>query len=69
MKRAIMCIGAAALLAAAFLLGRSTGIRHAIEDSEMAIVEFNDSDIPNSYDIRIWIDLDGQSYEHYGYIG
>lgn len=69
MKRAIMCIGVAALFAAAFLLGRGAGIRHAIEDSEMAIVEFNDPDIPDSYDIRIWIDLDGQSYEHYGYIG
>ncbi len=70
MKRIALGIGMAALAAAAFLFGRTTGIRHAIEDAEMSIVEFGDPEgIPGDFDLRIWIDLDGETYEHFGYIG
>lgn len=70
MKRVLIGVCAAALLVAAFVLGRMDRIRHAIEDSEMCIVEFNDEEVlRKGYDLRIWIDLDGQSYEHFGYIG
>lgn len=70
MKRIALGIGMAALAAAAFLFGRTTGIRHAIEDAEMSIVEFGDPEgIPGGFDLRIWIDLDGETYEHFGYIG
>ena len=57
-------------IVASFALGRIDGIRHAIEDSEMCIVEFGDEEVlQQGYDLRIWIDLDGQSYEHFGWIG
>lgn len=58
------------VIVASFALGRADGIRHAIEDSEMCIVEFGDPDVEQQgYDLRIWIDLDGQSYEHFAFIG
>lgn len=70
MKRVLIGVCAAALLVAAFVLGRIDGVRHAIEDSELCVVEFNDEEVlQKGYDLRIWIDLDGQSYEHFGYIG
>lgn len=69
MKKIMLFVSVAALLVGAFLLGRFDGIRHAVEDSELWIVEFDDPDIPGNYDLRIWIDLDGQSFEHFGYIG
>lgn len=57
-------------IVASFVLGRIDGIRHAIEDSEMWIVEFDDPDVEQQgHDLRIWIDLDGQSYEHFAFIG
>lgn len=70
MKRIALGIGVAVLVAAAFLFGRTTGIRHAVEDAELYIVEFGDPEgIPEDFDLRIWIDLDGQTYEHFAYIG
>ena len=54
---------------ASFLAGRSSGIRHAIEDCEIWAVECYDPDNPaasawGEYDLRVFIDLDGQTYEH-----
>lgn len=69
MRTFAIILVAAALLFAAFTIGRICGVKHAIEDAEMCIVEFDDPDIPVGYDLRIWIDLDGQSYEHFAYIG
>lgn len=52
------------------VLSFSLGVRHAIYNLEMCIVEFDDPDvIEKGFDVRIWIDLDGHTYEHYGYIG
>lgn len=52
------------------VLSFSLGVRHAIYNSEMCIVEFDDPEVfEKGFDVRIWIDLDWQTYEHYGYIG
>ena len=70
MKKVFIIAIIVALVVASFALGRIDGIRHAIEDSEMCIVEFGDPDVEQQgYDLRIWIDLDGQSYEHFAFIG
>ena len=62
------------ILAAAFLAGRSEGIRHAIEDSEIWTVDRYDPENPedsewNGYDQLIFIELDEQLYEHGMYQG
>ena len=69
MKKAIAIIAILAIIAGAFLLGRSEGIRHAIEDSEIWTVDCYNPDDPessawNGYDQLIYIELDGQQYEH-----
>lgn len=68
MKKLILGIAVAIALVTAFTLGRIEGIRHAIEDSCLYVMEFDD-EYPDKFDIRIWIDLDGHVYEHFGYIG
>lgn len=50
-------------------VGRSSGIRHAIEDSEIYATERYDPDRPeasewNGYDLRVHIEIDGKTYEH-----
>ena len=72
-----MLIAVAALLAAAalFAAGRQEGIRHAIEDSCIWTVECYDPDNPeenarqDGTDQTIYIDLDGNLYEHGMYQG
>ena len=56
-------------IAAGYHAGRTSGIRHAIEDSEIYATERYDPDRPeasewNGYDLRVFIDLDGKTYEH-----
>ncbi|MBQ8708550.1 MAG: hypothetical protein IJ523_10725 [Succinivibrionaceae bacterium] len=71
MKR-IALIAAAMILVAAlsFAAGRTEGIRHAIEDSEIWTVECYDpadpyrNERPDGTDQTIYITLDGQDYEH-----
>lgn len=65
MKKALLIIGIVAGILVAFILGRMQGIRHAIDDCEMFITEFPDD---NTY-LHIFIDLDGNIYEHIGTIG
>ncbi len=71
----IICIiaallAAAAITAGAWSAGRAAGIRHAIEDSEIWTVERYDPDNPDETaredgtDQTIYIDLDGEIYEH-----
>ena len=64
MKKALVKIGIAVAILAAFLLGRLEGIRHAIEDCEMFITDYGDG----TY-ISIFTDLDGHRFEHIGFIG
>lgn len=68
-KKVLLGIAVAVALVTAFTLGRIEGIRHAVEDSCLYITEFDDDDYPETFDVRIWFDLDGQVYEHFGYIG
>lgn len=71
MKRMIAAALALVLVAAcAFAAGRKEGIRHAIEDAEIWTVECYNPNAPydtaraDGYDQTIYIDLDGQTYEH-----
>lgn len=69
MKKAVVILLAVAALAAAFLVGRAAGIRHAIEDSEIWTVDIYRPGAPeesawNGYDQEIFIELDGQIYSH-----
>lgn len=57
-----LCVGS-------FTIGHKMGVKHAVEDAEMSIVEFGDTSIPYPFDVRIWIDLDGETYEHFAFIG
>lgn len=62
-------LAALAITAAAYTIGRTAGITHAIEDSEIWTVTRYNPDDPddsawNGYDQCIYIDLDGQTYEH-----
>lgn len=57
------------LVVAAFTAGRYSGIKHAINDSVIWTVDRYDPDDPeasewNGYDQLIYIDLDGNTYEH-----
>lgn len=70
MKKFLIAIAGLAAITAAFLLGQAAGINHALTDSEMFIMELGDYEgIPEGNDYRIWIHLDGESYEHFGFIG
>lgn len=69
MKKAIISIIIAAALLASFFAGRANGIRHAIQDSEIWAVECYNPEDPEAsawgeYDMRVFIDLDGETYEH-----
>ena len=61
---------ALALAIAAYLFGRHAGIMHAIEDAEIWTVEAYDpynpyeNARPDGTDQTIYIELDGQIYEH-----
>lgn len=71
MKKRLAMIAALLLAAAAaFIAGRAAGIRHAIEDSIIWTVEcYNpatpeENARPDGTDQTIFIDLDGNLYEH-----
>lgn len=54
--------------------GFDDGVTHAIEDSEIYTVDYYDPENPegsewNGYDQQIFIELDGQTYEHGMYQG
>ena len=65
----ILIIAVIILAAAAFAAGRASGIRHAIEDSCIWTVDRYDPENPeesawNGYDQLIYIEIDGNLYEH-----
>ena len=69
MKKILAIVAALILCACLYCIGRAAGIRHAIEDAQIWTVDRYDPDAPeesawNGYDQRIFIDLDGQTYEH-----
>lgn len=75
MKKLIATAAIIMAIAAAFSLGRASGIRHAIEDSVIWTVECYDPDSPDDNarpdgtDQTIYIELDGNLYEHGMYQG
>ena len=69
MKNLIAIILILAAIAAAYTVGRENGIWHAIEDSVIWTVDRYDPDDPEAsawggYDQLIFIELDGDVYEH-----
>ena len=76
MKKLLAIAAALAIIAAAsFAAGRAAGVRHAIEDSIIWTVELYDPDNPDENarpdgtDQTIYIELDGDLYEHGMYQG
>ena len=65
MKRIIIVIAILAIAAGSFLLGRSEGVRHVIEDCEIWTVDCYDPHNPPDEDQEVFIDIDGQTYAHY----
>ena len=57
MRKLLMLTGILALMLGFMTLGYYCGIRHAICDAEMYITEFSDP-------LEIYIELDGNVYEH-----
>lgn len=64
MKRIAIVVLVLAIAVGSFLLGRSEGVRHAIEDSEIWTVECYDPLNPPDEDQEIFVELDGQTYVH-----
>lgn len=74
MKKAIITVAIIATTAAAFIAGRTAGIRHALDDSCIWTVTCYDPENPdesawNGYDQEIFIELDGDLYVHGMYQG
>ena len=71
MRKFLIALAIVYLMVAAFTAGHVQGVRHAICDSEVYFTEltYEDGDLPTSADFRLWIELDGEVYEHFGYIG
>ena len=75
MKKILAIAVALALAAALFYAGRAAGVRHAIEDAVIFTVECYDpanpyeNARPDGTDQTIYIELDGQIYEHGMYQG
>lgn len=69
MRNAIIAVIVSTGIALAWQAGYQAGIEHAICDSEIWTVDCYDPENPdesawNGYDQVIYIDLDGQLYEH-----
>lgn len=62
MRRLLTLSGILVLFMLGILLGWCGGIRHAMEDSEMFIVSYEEP-------VSVFIELDGNIYEHKCYIG
>ena len=75
MKKLLTIAAILAALLAAFGFGRASGIRHAIQDSTIWTVECYNPENPDENartdgtDQTIYIDLDGNLYEHGMYQG
>lgn len=69
MKKLAVIIAALVVAAMAYIAGHREGIRHAIEDSAIWTVDVYNPENPEEsawceYDQRIFIELDGNIYEH-----
>lgn len=74
MKKIIITVAVLLLVLAAFVAGQAAGVRHAICDSCIWTVDRYDPEDPESsawgeYDQLIFIELDGQVFEHGMYQG
>ena len=74
MKKIITGILVLALFIAGIAMGWTMGIRHVLGDMEIYTVDRYDPENPeesawNGYDQLVFIDLDGQVYEHGMYQG
>lgn len=70
MRRLLKALETIAIICAilsAFLAGHLTGVLHALSDSEYVVAELGDPDIPQPFDFRLWIELDGHLFEHFGF--
>lgn len=69
MKKLLSLLALLAILTA-YTAGHREGVRHAVEDSTVWAVECYDPDNPDETrrddgtDLTIYIDLDGETYEH-----
>lgn len=70
MKRLLSVLAVLILIAVAYCAGVHAGIRNAITDMEIWAVERYDPDHPeetvraDGYDMTVYIDLYGETYEH-----
>lgn len=70
MKKIFAIIAILVVVAGAFVAGRASGVRHALEDSIIWTVERYDPENPeetareDGTDQTIYIELDGNLYEH-----
>lgn len=71
MRKFLFALAMFYIALAAFAVGHAQGVYHALCDSEMFFTEitWEDGELPTSADFRIWIELDGEVYEHFGWIG
>lgn len=74
MRKLALTIAILLACVACFLAGKASGVHHAIFDSEMWAVERYDPADPSAsawgdYDLRVFIELDGDVYIHGMYQG
>lgn len=72
-KKHILTICAAILAAflfsfCSYRMGFEKGKEHVLIDSELVIVDFDPPE-DGVHDLTIYIDIDGETYAHYGFIG
>ena len=61
LKLTAVAVLATLLLTGAWTLGRREGIRHAVEDSSVWILDWSEND---NHDIEVGIELDDEWYVH-----
>lgn len=62
MKRIIIALLILLAIVASFQIGRTAGIRHAIQDSEIWLSEYTEPDAGGDWIINL--DLDGHTYQN-----
>ena len=74
MKKIVIIALILVMIFGSFIAGKASGVKHAIEDSCIWTVDRYDPDNPeesawNGYDQLIFIELDGNIFEHGMYQG